>query len=51
MVDLQAILEKLDPKDKYVGTDLEGLDAYDRQLQRFHIADEESKDEIQSREV
>ncbi len=30
-------LEKLDPSDAYVGTPLEGLDAYQRQLKRFDI--------------
>lgn len=37
IVDLQRILEELDPKDKHIGTDLEGLDAFDRQLRRFEI--------------
>lgn len=30
-------LEKLDPSENYKGTDLEGLDAYERQLKRFNI--------------
>lgn len=30
-------LEDLDPSESYVGTDLEGLDAYQRQLKRFDI--------------
>lgn len=34
---LSDILEKLDPSDKYVGTVLEGLDAFDRQLKRLEI--------------
>jgi len=32
-----SVLEELDPSDKYKGTDLEGLDAYQRQLKRFGI--------------
>lgn len=31
------VLEELDPSDKYIGTELEGLDAYQRQLKRFGI--------------
>jgi len=31
------VLEELDPSDKYKGTDLDGLDAYQRQLKRFGI--------------
>lgn len=31
------VLENLDPSDKYKGTDLDGLDAYQRQLKRFGI--------------
>ena len=46
MVELQRILEELDPKDKYIGTDLEGLDAFDRQLRRFGISSEEMQNEI-----
>lgn len=34
---LSDILEKLDPSDQYVGTSLEGLDAFGRQLKRFGI--------------
>ena len=30
-------LEALDPSENYIGTDLEGLDAYQRQLKRFSI--------------
>lgn len=30
-------LEELDPSENYVGTELEGLDAYQRQLKRFDI--------------
>ncbi len=30
-------LEELDPSENYVGTELEGLDAYQRQLKRFNI--------------
>lgn len=30
-------LEALDPSENYVGTELEGLDAYQRQLKRFNI--------------
>lgn len=32
-----AALEELDPSENYVGTDYEGLDAYQRQLKRFDI--------------
>lgn len=32
-----AVLEELDPSDRYKGTALEGLDAYQRQLKRFDI--------------
>lgn len=32
-----ASLEKLDPSENYRGTELEGLDAYQRQLKRFDI--------------
>ncbi len=32
-----ASLEELDPSENYVGTDYEGLDAYQRQLKRFDI--------------
>lgn len=46
MVDLQRTLEELDPKDKYIGTDLEGLDALDRQLRRLCISSEEMHNEI-----
>lgn len=34
---LTDILEELDPSDQYVGTALEGLDAFSRQLKRFDI--------------
>ncbi len=30
-------LEELDPSENYIGTELEGLDAYQRQLKRFNI--------------
>lgn len=30
-------LEEIDPSENYVGTELEGLDAYQRQLKRFNI--------------
>ena len=30
-------LESIDPSENYKGTDLEGLDAYQRQLKRFDI--------------
>lgn len=46
MIDLQCTLEELDPKDEYVGTDLEGLDALDRQLRRFCTSGEEPQNEI-----
>lgn len=32
-----GVLESLDPSEKYVGSALEGLDAYERQLKRFDI--------------
>ena len=32
-----SVLEELDPSDRYKGTALEGLDAYQRQLKRFDI--------------
>lgn len=32
-----AALEELDPSENYIGTELEGLDAYERQLKRFSI--------------
>lgn len=32
-----ASLEELDPSANYAGTELEGLDAYQRQLKRFNI--------------
>ncbi len=32
-----SVLESLDPSDNYKGTELEGLDAYQRQLKRFNI--------------
>ena len=32
-----ASLEELDPSENYIGTELEGLDAYQRQLKRFDI--------------
>lgn len=32
-----ASLEEIDPSDNYIGTELEGLDAYQRQLKRFDI--------------
>ena len=31
------VLESIDPSNQYVGTPLEGLDAYQRQLKRFDI--------------
>ena len=34
---LTAALEKLDPSENYIGTVLEGLDAFSRQLKRFDI--------------
>ena len=34
---LSAALEKLDPSENYVGTSLEGLDAFSRQLKRYNI--------------
>ena len=34
---LTAALEQLDPSENYVGTSLEGLDAFSRQLKRFDI--------------
>ena len=30
-------LEELDPSEEYIGTELEGLDAFQRQLKRFDI--------------
>ncbi len=33
-----ATLEELDPSENYIGTPLEGLDAYERQLKRFDIS-------------
>ena len=30
-------LEEIDPSDNYIATELEGLDAYQRQLKRFDI--------------
>ena len=30
-------LESIDPSENYIGTELEGLDAYQRQLKRFDI--------------
>ncbi len=32
-----AALEAIDPSDNYIGTNMEGLDAYQRQLKRFDI--------------
>lgn len=32
-----GVLESLDPSEKYVGSAMEGLDAYERQLKRFDI--------------
>ena len=32
-----AALEDIDPSENYKGTELEGLDAYQRQLKRFDI--------------
>lgn len=32
-----AALEEIDPSENYIGTELEGLDAYQRQLKRFDI--------------
>lgn len=34
---ITAALESIDPSENYKGTDLEGLDAYQRQLKRFDI--------------
>ena len=34
---LTEALEKLDPSENYVGTSLEGLDAFSRQLKRYDI--------------
>lgn len=34
---LTKALEKIDPSENYIGTPLEGLDAYQRQLKRFDI--------------
>lgn len=34
---LTEALEKLDPSENYIGTPLEGLDAFERQLKRFDI--------------
>lgn len=34
---LTGALEKLDPSENYIGTSLEGLDAFSRQLKRFDI--------------
>ena len=34
---LTAVLEELDPSANYIGTELEGLDAFSRQLKRFDI--------------
>lgn len=34
---LTDVLEKLDPSENYVGTSLDGLDAFSRQLKRFDI--------------
>ncbi|MBQ1388812.1 MAG: phage major capsid protein [Clostridia bacterium] len=34
---LTAVLESLDPSENYIGTPLEGLDAFQRQLKRFDI--------------
>lgn len=36
---VKSSLAMIDPQDKYLGTDLEGLDAFDRQLRRFEIYD------------
>ncbi len=35
--DFTNVLEELDPSENYRGTELEGLDAYQRQLKRFNI--------------
>ena len=32
---ISGALEKLDPSENYIGTALEGLDAFSRQLKRF----------------
>ena len=32
-----AVLEKIDPSEQYAGTELEGSDAFQRQLKRFDI--------------
>ncbi|MBQ2825309.1 MAG: phage major capsid protein [Clostridia bacterium] len=34
---LTAVLEEIDPSANYIGTELEGLDAFSRQLKRFDI--------------
>ncbi len=34
---LTEVLESLDPSENYIGSELEGLDAYQRQLKRFDI--------------
>ena len=34
---ITAALESIDPSENYKGTDLEGLDAFQRQLKRFDI--------------
>lgn len=36
-LDFTRALEELDPSENYEGTDLAGLDAYERQLKRFNI--------------
>ena len=36
-VNFTKALEELDPSDNYEGTELAGLDAYERQLKRFEI--------------
>lgn len=41
--ELLESLEKIDPKDQYIGTELEGLDAFERQLKRFTLTDNELK--------
>ena len=35
------ILEQMDPSENYCGTNLEGLDAYQRQLKRFDVQDDQ----------
>ena len=41
------ILLALDPVNNYIGTALEGLDAFDRQLKRFELTDTQQEDEYE----